>query len=293
MEAEPLNSVSAKALASTHRAATTLATCAGVALLATHPDRYEQWTGKLGYERARVQIVDWLSRAGRFFGNLGSGIWEASENLIELETPLRSLLVQTVDWNGVPPVPTGLGATAQSLVPLLGIARRDPDGFEAFEAPTIPTPKRSSDALESLDQDLVDESSEVRLLVEQLVETSELDAAMVSYRSGKTVVRAGRGEGHDEEAVVTSPEVDPTPVIADLLETSDLFFLLRLHDAVTAVRMTGIHAVLIGSGRTWQSVECLRNPGLGYTLDRLLQSVHSRLDRMSATVVPGAPADRE
>jgi hypothetical protein len=293
MEAEPLNPVSAQALVSAHHAATVLAACTGGALLVANPERYLEWAGRLGCERARVQLVDWLSRAGRFFGDLGSGIWEASENLIELDMPIRCLLVQTVSWNGIPPVPDGLTAAAQSLVPLLGVAQRDPNGFDALEAPTIPTPKRSNDALESLDEELVDESSEVRLLVEQLVETSQLDAALVSYRSGATVAQAGCGEMSGKETVLTNPEVDTTPLIADLLETSDLFFFLRLHDALTSVRMTGVHAMLVGAGPTRQSVECLRAPGIGYTLDHLLQSFHSRLDRMSSTVIPGAPTEKD
>jgi hypothetical protein len=280
--------VSETALVSGHRVGGVIATCAEAALLIAHPDRYEQWTSGLGVERARVQLVDWLSRAGKFFHDIDAGIWDASSNLVELEMPVRGLLIQTVNWSGELPVPTHVTATAQGLVPLLGVAQRDPDGFAIFEAPTIPTPKRSNDALESLDDDLVDEGSEVRLLLEQLVGTAQLDGALVSCRRGE-VIACVSPHATSEGAYARSPtEPDPSHLVDDLLETSDLFFSLRVDETWCAVRLTGAHAMLVAASRTRQSLELLREPGLGYTLDSLLESFRSRLDRVSSppTLIP-------
>ena len=275
--------VSERALASAHYFGSLLAACTEGALLVAHPERYEHWAQSLGTERARVQLVDWLSRAGKFFGDVDARAWEMSSNLVELEMPVRALLVEIVNWHGKSPVPSRVTAAAQGVVPLLGVAQRDPDGFAAYEAPTIPTPKRSSDALESLDDDLVDEGSEVRLLLEQLVETAHLDAALVSFRSGEVIAGVNRDDTKDSPDFTPFADLDTTQLVKDLLETSDLFFSLRTSTTCAAARLTGAHALLVGTSQTFRCLEHLREPGLGYTLDSLLQSFRSRLDRVSST----------
>ncbi len=285
--------MSRDALASAHRVGILLAACTEGALLVAHPERYEHWVDNLGAERARVQLVDWLSRAGMFFRQVDAGDWDVSSNLIELELPVRGLLVQIVNWSGMPPIPTAVTAAAQGLVPLLGVAQGDPDRFAAFEAPTIPTPGPSRDALESLDEELVDEGSEVRLLLEQLVETGQLDGALVSYRTGEAIARVDRRETSESDDAKHFAELDTTQLLGDLLATSDLFFLLRVDETCCAVRLAGAHAMLVAASQTRKSLERLREPGLGHSLDSLLENYRSRIDRLSSppTLIPddGSP----
>ena len=282
--------MSEEALATAHHVGSVFAACEGGALLAAFPDRYEHWCRSVGREQARVRLVDWLSRTGRFFQNFSAGIWNASANLIELEMPLRGLLVQIVNWSGDAPVPDAVTVAAQGVLPLFGASQRDPGGFAAFEAPTIPTPGRATDALESLEQELVDEGSEVRLLLESLRQGAGLDAILVSYRCGETIATAGCSSEQGPACGLTRIESDTTEHVSDLLEASDLYFSLGLRDDWAGVRLPGAHAMLVATGPTRQAVERLREPGLGHTLDSLLESFRSRVDRISSLPTP-APDD--
>ncbi len=275
-----------EALAVAHHVGVVMAACAEGALLAAHPQRYAEFAEHVGRERARVQLVDWLSRAGRCLRNVDDGNWDASAGLTDLELPLRGFLLQVVDWEGTLPVPTTVCAAAEALIPLLGVARRDPDGFEPYEAPTIPTAKRSTNALESLEDELVDERTEVRLLLEELIASAGLASALVCDRTGEVIAQTG-GEPLDLRAGRDSnPET--SALVASWLETSDLFFSLRVGDTVAAVRLAGAHAMLVATGPSQQSLMPLREPTLGYTLGSLLESFRYRLDRLSSppTLMP-------
>lgn len=267
-----------------HDVGTILAACAGGALLLSQPERYDHFARTMGLDQTRLRLVDWISRAAAFHDNLEAGTWEASHSFWELEQPLRGLLVALVRWDGALPVPEGVIAAAQSCLPFLGIATTEPDGFPVCEAPTIPTPLQADNALDSLGLELVDVGSEVRMALHELVTRAELSAALIAYRSGEPVACLGvptppppRGATHFAW--------DPTPVVADLLASSDLFLTLRLGVDHVALRLTGSQALLVAVAQARGAAERIREPSVGYTLSSLLESVRSRVERVSAAPV--------
>ena len=276
-----------------HRVGTALAEVTDEALLLAHADRYAQWVRTHGIEPARLRAIDALSRTDRLLEGLGEQHAGASANLWELQTPLRHLLVEVVAWNGTSALPDGAVAAAQATLPLLGVAPPTDQGFDACEAPTIPTLPVAGSPLESLDQELVDEATEVRLLLRGFLDRAQLSAALVANRSGELIAIVTRDEEPTTEDFPERPHFNRHEYVGDLLERSDLFVSVSSAGKPAAVRLTGAHALLAGAASTSAALEILRDPRLGWTMTRLLESFRSRVDRTSNLPAPPGPSHED
>ncbi len=268
-------------------AGTAMAMATNAAILLTKPDRYALWVEHVGAEVARVRVVDAMSRLSGWIRRLSGAGLDPGHAWLALEGPVVAMLRGVVTWDGSPPLPTSLSSAAEGALPLFGV-NTTTGTFDPAEAPTLPLLRGTLDPMAALaDEALLDERSELRLVVRRIVQRARLLDAVLAFRSGEVVLRASDAMPAPEPTAPAPDFADTTPRVADALERTDLCLGLGLGDGHVAIRLSGSRLLLAAWAPTREPLEVLRDPALGPMLDLMLQGLEDRVERVSAP--PWAP----
>jgi hypothetical protein len=154
------------------------------------------------------------------------------------------MLQEVVAWDGSPPLPERLAAHAAGALPLLGV-NTSTGAFDPAEAPTLPLLRGPLDPMAALaDEALLDERSELRLVVRRIVQRSRLLDAVLAFRGGEVVLRASDAVTAPEPTAPALDLADITPRVADVLERTDLCLGLCTGGTHTAIRLSGSRLLL-------------------------------------------------
>ena len=257
------------------------------AILLASPDRYALWVKHVGADVARVRVVDAMSRLGGWIRRLTGDGSDPSHGWLALEGPVLAMLREVVAWDGSPPLPGPLSGAAAGALPLLGV-NTSTGAFDPAEAPTLPLLRGTLDPMAALaDEALLDERSELRLVVRRIVQRSHLLDAVLAFRGGEIVLRASDAVPAPAPTAPALDLADTTPRVADVLERTDLCLGLYTSEAHAAIRLSGSRLLLVASAPTRAPLEVLRDAALGPMLDLMLQGLEDRVERISAP--PWAP----
>ncbi len=263
-------------------AGTAIAMATNAAILLTNPDRYALWVEHVGAEVALVRVVDAMSRLSGWIRRFTSGGSDPGHAWLALEGPVAAMLRGVVTWDGSPPLPTSLSGAAEGALPLFGV-NTTTGAFDPAEAPTLPLLRGTLDPMAALaDEALLDERSELRLVVRRIVQRARLLDAVLAFRSGEVVLRASDAVPAPEPTAPAPDFADTTPRVADVLERTDLCLGLCLGDGHAAIRLSGSRLLLAAWAPTREPLEVLRDAALGPMLDLMLQGLEDRVERVSA-----------
>jgi len=259
-----------------------VAMATNAAILLTDPDRYALWVDHVGAEVARVRVVDALSRLSGWLRRLSGALGGPGHAWSALEDPVAAMLRAVVAWDGSPPLPAPLSSAAEAALPLFGVNAAT-GTFDPAEAPTLPLLRGTLDPLAALaDEALLDERSELRLVVRRIVQRARLSDALLAFRSGEVVLLASDEAAASEPTAPALDVADTTPRVADVLERTDLCLYLGDGDGHAAIRLSGSRLLLAAWAPTREPLEVLRDVALGPMLDLMLQGLEDRTERVSA-----------
>lgn len=261
------------------------------AILLTAPDRYALWVDHVGAEVARLRAIDSVSRlcgwtrrvtgSSREDGPVTDARLDGDQRWAALEEPALAMLRELVRWSGDVPLPSPLIGAAEATLPWFGVGTAT-DGFDPTEAPTSPFLGGGLDPLTALaDEQLLDQRSELRVVVRRLVARAGLLDALVAMRSGQEILRASVATFGAPPTAPALDLADTTPRVADVLERTDLCLQLRVDRTPAAIRLNGTRLLLTATAPSRDALAVLRDASLGPALDLLLRSLEDRIERTS------------